>query len=86
MPEFEPVFLAKHKPPLALAVETTISGNDIRLQPNATDEYIRQELAYELAKKMLEEDLIVFEVDHSVANPIDGDNVHVRAKVKIIQE
>lgn len=86
MSEFEPVFLVKHKPPLALAVETTVSGNDIRSQPNATDEYIRRELAYELAKKMLEEDLIIFEVDHSAANPIDGDIVRARAKVKIIQE
>jgi len=73
------------KAPIILKAETTVSSNDIRSQPNATDEYIRRELAYELAKKMLEEDLIIFEVDHSSANPIDG-VVHVRAEVKIIQE
>lgn len=86
MPEFEPVFLVKHKPPLTLATEITVNDNDIRSQPNTIDAYIRQKLAYELAKKMLEEDLIIFEVDRSAANPIDGDIMRARAKVKIIQE
>lgn len=70
---------------VTLAAETTVSSNDLRTMPGATDEYIRRELAMVLAAKMIEEDLITIEVDHSLADPLDGD-IKARAKVKIIQE
>lgn len=85
MPDFNPLFHSAYKP-VMLRVMTTVSGDDVRDQPNATDRYIREELAIKLAQKMLEEDLIQFEVDQSCAGPLDGNIVRVCAKASILQE
>ena len=68
-----------------LSAETTISKNDMTLQPTATEVYIRRELAIKLAAMILEEDLITIEVDHSCADPLDN-IIRARAKITIIQE
>lgn len=85
MSDFNSLSHSTYKP-VMLRVMTTVSGNDVRNQPNATDRYIREELAIKLAKKMLEEDLIRFEVDQSRAGPLDDDIVQACAKVSILQE
>lgn len=80
-----PIGYISDKPPIQLAVETTVDMDDLRLYPQSIEIDIRNELAIELAKKMLEEDLIIVEVDQSTADPLRP-LVTARAKVKIIQE
>lgn len=68
---------------VTLRANFSVSRHDaIMMDPTYLDKNIREKLAYELAKKILEEDLITIMVSHD--SPL-GD-MEVSTKLTIIQE
>lgn len=69
-------------PPVELEVEKAFDRRMFgSADMNEVERVMRRELAIQLAEKMIEEDLLITEVDHS----IDKDVIGIRAKVKLVQ-
>ena len=71
------------KEPTTLSVEHTVSWSLLHDDdPAAVEEYIRNELARKIAKKLIEEDLLLIQTSD---DPATMDRT-VRATVKLLQE
>lgn len=80
--DYTPTITILHSEPIKLQAEYVIDSELIKENPVDTDILIKNELARELAKKMIEEDLIKIQY-----NDDPSSMTHTfRATVKIVQE
>ena len=77
-----PILITAKNPPVELVSEYSIRDDIMRDNPMGAEEMIKSRLARELARRLIEEDLIQIISNHN----IEEEQTTFKAKIKVLQE